>query len=482
MSRINRTAVLLVAATWLAAATGGCMKSQPLAGDRMDQLYHEAPSAWAQAEPTTLTVEGKTLPGRVTLVREQSLRRSIVNLSKLRDRLFHTDGDLQLLISDEVAESVASIAREMADRTERWGEKAEEYPSDSGRQDWANDTASILALFYVLDRGDAAADPRQVAGSGRSEVTVMAPVIRSMITYMMMKRMEIETQGRQRLLSTPSERRLPVEFILQGAFRLAELGMPAEAPDEVLHIFEEGPPTVVGVEHELRGLLLGLRKEAEEDRRPPDDRKLKLSLKAVPMALNNIARLLEQWNKFYLVSMELGTIGGRQAVSLVLDVQPGRSVRIDAVHSLAPVVTMEGRVRINLTSIESEAGDQTRVQIINERGGRIAVRFESWVYGLASLFAFPIEDWGLQEMVITKTRPQRHRKEVKVELLLKARDYSEGDDPRRLMRIHTVRRLEVTTKKEKVDRIVRHDTRFEFFRPERMWYYDRTSRQALPEP
>jgi len=481
MSKINRTAVLLVAATWLAAAAGGCMKSQPLAGDRMDQLYHEAPSAWVQAEPTTLTVEGKTLPGRVTLVREQSLRRSIVNLSNLRDRLFQTDGDLQLLISDEVAESVASIVREMADRTERWGQEAEKYPSDSGRQGWANDTASILALLYVLDRGDAAADPRQVAGPRRPNTAVIAPVVRSMITCMM-KRMEIETHGRQRLLGTPSERRLPVEFILQGAFRLAELRMPAEAPDEVLRVFEEGPPTVVGVENELRGLLLELRKEAEEDRRPPANRRLKLSLKAVPPALDNMARLLEQWNKFYLLSMELGTIGGRQAVSLVLDVQPGRSVRIDAVHSLAPVVTMEGRVRINLTSSESDAGDQTRVQIINERGGRIAVRFESWIYGLASLFAFPIEDWGLQEMAITKTRTQRHRKDVKVELLLRARDYSEGDDPRRLMRIHTVRRLTVTTKKEKVSRIVRHDTRFEFFRPERMWYYDRMSRQVLPDP
>ncbi|NIA21316.1 MAG: hypothetical protein GWP05_04965, partial [Anaerolineaceae bacterium] len=325
MSRVRRIAIVLVAVVWLATAAGGCMKSQPLAADRMEQLHRPGPGIWTQAEPLVMTVDGRTLPSRVTLVREQSLRRSIVSLSEMRDRLFNTDGDLRLLISDEVAESVASMVREMAERTKRWGDTVQEYPRNSGRRDWANDTASILALLYVLDRGDAVADPRQGAGARRSDVSVIAPVVRAMITYMM-KRMEIETRGRQRLLGTPSERRLPVEFILQGAFRLAELRVPPGAPDEVLRIFEEGPPTAVGVENQVRDLLLKLRAEAEEDRRPPANRKLKRAMQAVPLALNNVARLLEQWNKFYLVSMELGTIGDQQAVSLVLDVQPGRSV------------------------------------------------------------------------------------------------------------------------------------------------------------
>ena len=51
-----------------------------------------------------------------------------------------------------------------------------------------------------------------------------------------------------------------------------------------------------------------------------------------------------------------------------------------------------------------------------------------------------------------------------------------------MIRIHTVRRLEVETRGETVDRRVRNDLRFEYWRPDRMWYYDRTSHDALPKP
>ncbi|MBN2583124.1 MAG: hypothetical protein JXL80_08650 [Planctomycetes bacterium] len=480
MNRTPRTILLATSIVLLAVPLGGCMKNHRMEQGRIDELYQPSADLWLEAQPMTLQVGQQALPNRVVLIREQSLHRSVLSLASLRGRIFTGQDDLQLLIADQVAQSVADILRQIADRTGAWGQKAETYPTDAGRDEWVDDTAGILALLYVLDRGEAAVDPRQLTGGG-SDAVVVAPVIRSMITYMM-KRMEIETGQDERLLNTPSERRLPIEFVLQGAFRLAGLVMPPGAPDEVLHVFEGGPPTAIGVERQLQDVLLELRKAAEEDRRPPSNEKLILALKAVPLALNNMARVLEQWDKFYLVSMEVGKVDGQEMVSLVIDVQPGREVRIDAIHSMAPVVTMQGRVRINLMSSDTEDAGTTRVQLVNERGGRIVVRFESWVYGLASLFAFPIEDWGLREVTVVRTRPERHRRVTDVELELQADNPKSTSDPRRVMRIHTVRNLDVKTHQEIVDRIVKRDTTFEFFRPEQMWYYERTSRESLPKP
>ncbi|NLX60020.1 MAG: hypothetical protein GXY74_13140 [Phycisphaerae bacterium] len=480
MSHSFRPLASLAVAVLTPLVFAGCMSNRALEPGRIDELFQTQDNLWQSAEPLALQVGGQTIPSRILMIREQSLHRSVLSLAALRGHMFTRQEDLQLLISDEVAGSVADMLRDIGERMKVWSRKAEAYPTEAGRHEWVRDTASILAVLYVLDRGEAAIDPRSRPGGG-TDAAVVAPVIRSMITYLM-KRMEVEAGHGERLLNTPSEQRLPVEFALQGAFRLANLTMPPGATDEVLRIFESGPPTVVGVERQLQEVLLEQRRAAEGDRRPPANEKLTTALKAVPLALNNMARVLEQWNKFYLVGMELGRLDDQEMVSLVIDVQPGQEVRIDAIHAMAPVVTVQGRVRVNLLSSESDEADTTRVQLVNERGGRIVIRFESWVYGLASLLAFPIEDWALNEVTIVQTRPERHRREADVELLLRADDVKAGADPRRVMRIHTVRRFTAETSETTVDRIVRRDTRFEYYQPTRMWYYDRTSREKLPKP
>jgi hypothetical protein len=458
----------------------GCMSSRALERGRIDELFQARDNLWLSAEPLAMQVGGQTIPSRILLIREQSLHRSILSLAALRGHMFTGQDDLQLLISDQVADSVAEVLRDIAERMKAWSRKAEAYPTQAGRHEWVRDTASLLAVLYVLDRGESAIDPRSRPGGGTDAATV-APVIRSLITYLM-KRMEVEAGHGERLLNTPSEQRVPVEFILQGAFRLANLTMPPGAADEVLRVFESGPPTVVGVEQQLQEVLLEQRRAAEGDRRPPANEELATALKAAPLAINNMARVLEQWNKFYLAGMEFGRLGDQEMASLIIDVQPGQEVRIDAIHEMAPVVTIQGRVRVNLLSSESDEAETTRIQLVNERAGRIVIRFESWVYGLASLLAFPIEDWALNEVTIVQTRPERHCRETDIELLLRADNVKAGADPRRVMRIHAVRRFTAKTTATAVDRIVCRDMRFEYYQPTRMWYYDRTSHEKLPKP
>jgi len=281
-----------------------------------------------------------------------------------------------------------------------------------------------------------------------------------------------------------SQRSLPIEFVLRGAFRLARLQMPAQAPAEVQNVFDHGPPTAVGVENILREKLLDLRKQAERGAKLSGNKSLELVMKGIPIALAKLARGIEQWDKFYLAAVEVGEVDGEEMISLVADVQPGETVRIDQVHAMAPLLTFQGRTRINLRKVpgQGEGAERLSARFVDERGGQVCVRFESGIYSLASLLAFPIEDWVLDEMVITRSQPERHRKETDVVLLMRTREWKEGQDRRRVMRIHTVRTLEVTTSGETVDRRVRTDLRFEFFRADRMWYYDRTSYTLLAKP
>jgi hypothetical protein len=239
----------------------------------------------------------------------------------------------------------------------------------------------------------------------------------------------------------------------------------------------------LGVENVLRRKLLELRRRAEDNERPPSNKKMIRYLKAVPLALRNMARLVEQWDKFYLAAAEIGETPDGTVLSALLDVQPGQVVRLDAIHDMAPLLTVEGRARVNLWLETGDDGaERVRVQLVSERLGRAAVRFDSWVYGFVRLLAFPIEDWALREMTITTTRPARHRKETTVELLLAACRYTKGEDPRRAIRIHTTRQLDVVTRGDNVDRNIVRDLQFEYFRPDRVWSYEREWTDALPKP
>ena len=474
--------VLVLAAVTLAAP--GCMKSQALPAGRMDQEYQLSSDRWATAETPELKVGGITVPTGLVLTEERDLFASVMDIMAARERLDAGQSAFRLLIADQLADRLAEVLREMARRTKDWGESAEDYARPWGRQDWAADTAGILALLYRLDRGGAVADPRESLQPTQSQLVSLAPVLRSLV-LVLMKRMEINADDAGLLAGLESQRSLPIEFVLRGAFRLARLQMPPEAPDQVQTLFDHGPPTAVGVENVLRQKLLDLRAEAERGPRLTQNKRIEQLLKAVPIALSNLARGIEQWDKFYLASIQVGTSGGHEMVSLVADVQPGQVVRIDQLHEMAPLLTFEGRTRINISESPASAADgaeRISFRFLSERGGQVCVRFESWVYGLAGLLTFPIEDWVLDEMIVSRARPERHRRDTDYVLLMRTRQWKEGDDRRRVMHIHIVRTLEVAPRDEAVERRVRTDLRFEFSRPDRLWYHDRTSYSTLPKP
>ena len=339
--------VLVVLLLAVGAAAPGCMRNERLPAGRMDDLYRLSENRWLSAEAPDLAFGDIVVPSRAVLIREPSLLASAVDLVDARDRLFSGEPVFRVLFAGELADLLAATLRDMADTTRGWAEASEDYPRRSGRDRWAADTAGVLALLYRLERGSAGVDPREAVGTEQSMSAALAPVLRSMV-MLLMKRMELETGEGDLLASLGDQRSLPVEFLLHGAFRLAELQMPREAPQKVLQVFDHGPPTSVGVEHVLRERLLELRAEAENDRRPPSNKRMRAYLKAVPVLLRNMARVIEQWDKFYLVATEVGRTGDGEMVSLVADVQPGQVVRMDEVHRMAPLVTLEGRTRINI--------------------------------------------------------------------------------------------------------------------------------------
>lgn len=498
MSRPPTTFALLAALLLLAAAAAGCMHNESLAPADADVLLDRSfNNLWDGAEQVKLELSGRTIPTRVVLIRESSLATGVVDLAGAADRLTSGAETFTAHVPDVLADLLAEQLRDMAERTQGWAESAEDYPHPWGRQQWAADTASALAMMYRIDRGAAAADPRETLRDDLPPSALLAPVIRSMI-LMAMQRAEVSTGGEDRLFAElGSQKSLPIEFLLRGAFRLADLNMPDEAPGAVEEVFDEGPPTAVGVEAVLRERLLALRRQAEGDRRPPSSRKVRQVLQGVPRALRVMARLVEQWDKLYLVSLEVGrkpTVAGgaaaeekgQEIVSLVADVRPGLAVRLDNLHEMAPRLTFRGRTRMNIMErdVDVESGDDTDVwvEFHDDRGGQMAVRFESWVYGLASLFTFPIEDWVIREVIVRTRQVERHVSTRDVTVMMDAREYAEGEDRRRAIHVHTTRRLEVETRGQTVDRRIRHDLVFKYVRPDRLWNYERTWHETLPPP
>jgi hypothetical protein len=480
---VCRRAVSLLVLIVLTLGAAGCMKSQALESGKMDTLYQVSPNVWPQAVPPKIDVAGFAVPTSLVLTRERDLFASVMDIINARKRMDGGETTFRVLLADQLTDRMADVLWDLSRRTKQWGESSEKYSKPYGRDDWAADTAGLLTLLYRLDRGETATDPREAFHPTQSQLASLAPVLRSLL-MMLMKRLEFDPGEGGLMAGLESQRSLPIEFVLRGSFRLARLQMPPQAPAEVQAVFDHGPPTALGVENVLREKLLDLRKQAERGTKLTGNKNLELAMKSIPIVLANLARGMEQWGKFYLAAVEVGEVNGDEMISLVADVQPGEVVRIDQVHAMAPLLTFQGRTRVNLRKApgQGDGAERMSARFVDERSGQVCVRFESGIYGVASLLAFPIEDWVLDEMVVTQSQPERHRKETDVVLLMRTREWKEGQDRRRVMRVHTVRTLEVTTSGETVDRRVRTDLRFEFSRADRMWYYDRTSYTPLAKP
>jgi len=474
----------------LSLAATGCMTSRAAAPGEFDAQYQPLENAWPRAEVQPIKIGEHTLPACYRIIYEPSNLVSMVSLSRAPQALQSGGETLEVLLSADVSKALAADLRNVADRLEDWGDSIEFYPTLLGRQKWAKDTAAVLAVLYRFARGSEAIDPREAlrGKTAESASAAVAPVVRSLV-LMVMQDQDGRPPPLDQLVKFPDRRSLAVEAVLGASFRLARLDLPPGAIDEVEEILLNGPPTALGVESRLVQKLLELRARAVEAEEPPIGPRTRTALKVVPALLGLVAQMSDQWSKFYLTSITIGRIDGRTAVSLVADVRPGEVVRLDHIFPAAPAVTIEGRTRINIWTASAEGRDVTRVQFADERGGRVALRFENPLYAPLKLLAFPIEDYRLREIRVTTVNPRRHRTEQTFDLLLEATRPS--PDQRRLLRVHSVRQLEVRTHGETVERTVVTDSKLEYFVPGgltdyvipgRIWYYASSSRVELPKP
>ena len=392
---------------------------------------------------------------------------------------------LRLLITPEMAAEVAEELRELAGAIANWSEAVDAYTTPAGRAKWAEDAAKVFAVIYRVDYGAEAADPRPYANREMTYLSRGAPMARSIMEYVGRQTTSGDLFADGRLLKDDERRRLVIQFGLAGVFQAADLRIPDHATDEILEIMEQGPMSAVVVQGMLQRKLLELRQRAERDERPVHRDEMTRYLGFMPGVLKNLARLLEQWDKFYLVIFETAEIDGQTVGSMVVDVRPGYEVRIDQLHSLAPALTGKGRFRLNFwqqASADDNGSGTIHIQCINERGGQAAVRFEQWFYSLAGIFAFPLDDWSLQAVEIATERPEPHLKLTTTTVLMKLTHGEPGQDSRRVLRIRESRRLMVETKGQKVDRIAQTEREIEFHTPEKVWYDSSTSRSLLPGP
>lgn len=482
----------LATAVISSALIGGCMKSRATAPGEFDRLYIERENIMQHADADDDELSDR-LPERMIIISEGSTWASVNNLLSAGERLRQGEqDDLRLLVTPEMAAEAAEVLQQLSEAIQSWSEDVAAYAGDAGREKWAEDAAKVFAVIYRVDYGSEAADPRPYANRRLTHLSQGAPLARSVLEYIGRQSSGGSLFEDGRLLGAERRRQLVIQFGLAGVFQAADLRIPRGALEELSEIMEQGPLSAVVVQGMLKRKLLELRRRAESDERPIHRNELTGYLDIMPPVLNNLARLLEQWDKFYLVVFEVAEIDGRMIGSLVADVRPGYEVRIDQLHSLAPALTGKGRFRLNFwqegggggSDDEAREADESRiiVQAINERGGQAAVRFEQWFYDLAGLFAFPLDDWSLHSVEVVTRQPEPHLKLTDVTVLMNLVHYEPGEDSRRAIRVSQARRLVVESKGERVDRFAETSREIEFHTPEKVWYDSSTSRTRLPGP
>ncbi len=413
---------------------GGCIPSEPLPPERMDQYWSIPADPTVGAEYYRPHANGTEIPSRWVIRQHPSVIWSTVSIVRATETLDKGATEVQFAVSPDHADIVIDLLSETRSMLESLRDVLD--AANVGEERWAETIAGVLTDVEYIVRGATVREVEDMPRRTEPAGIAAGPVLRMMT-------MVLDQQSGGALLGDLGEedvgrlRTVLTQVSLRLGFAAAGKQQPDGLREQLLERMRDSEDFAA-----LRDDLHAALAEAVREAPPaPEGEQLRSvvlgALRGAPKALEALEGLIAQWDRVDQVVMELYRDGDSPVLAVTLSVLPGREVRPVKLAFYQPTLAFRGTSRMVVIP-DVEGTGATAVLFQPDEDGGVELRFEGIVYALARLFAFPLADGKLREIRYAGGGQADGASMTNVALLMEAT--GRHRDPRRMLVFQDTRR------------------------------------------
>ncbi len=468
---------MMAAAMGMTFAAVGCMPSETLGPGEMDRTWTLSADPTDEARLSNPDLGDTKLPSTWTIRYTDNLILSTVSLVRATDALREQEpNEIEFSLSPEYADSIIDTLDKTRAAIHDIRELTETGPI-SGQHEWASSMATAMLRIEQITRRITAADSNSLGTEEDPFALPSGPVTDMIAGYL-----DEHSTGALLGDAGPSETRTLRTILAQITLKVGFIGagyrLPDELPGEVADMMGQATTPEALKEQLTRKLTEALANAPSGPREERLREDVRDVLKGADKGLAVLQNLIGQWDRVEYVQLKLLTRNDKPVVEGTIKTQPGKTVRVADMVIAQPTMVFRGETRI--VTFTDEITGETVVLFEPVGDGGVELRFEGIIWGLAKLFAFPLDDGRLREVrAMVNTQP-RGRSLIHVSLRMES--LSGSGDRRRLLMFQDARVTTIRRRLDSVETIVQQmEQSFHYVTPERRYTFQRVKHHVKPE-
>ncbi len=474
---MKRNHWIIAAAMGVAFVAAGCMPSEALDPGEMDRAWALSADVTDEATLSQPDLGDTKLPSTWTIRYTDNLILSTVSLVRASDALREQEpNEIEFSLSQEYAVSIIDTLDKTRAAIRDIRDLTETGPIE-GREEWASSMATAMLRIEQITRRITADDSKSLGTDEDPFALPSGPVTDMIAGY-------LDEQSPGSLLGDagPSETRTLRTILAQITLKVGFIGaghrLPDELPGEVADLMGQATSSEALKETLTRTLTEALVNAPSGPREQRLREDVRDALKGADKGLAVLQKLISQWDRMEYVQLKLFKRNDKPVMQGTIKTQPGKTVRVADMVIAQPTMVFRGETRI-VTFTEETTGET--VMLFEPVGeGGVELRFEGVLWGLAKIFAFPLDDGRLREVRVLVNTHSQGRSLIHVSL--KMESLAGGGDRRRLMMFQDARFTTIRRKIDSVQPIVeRMEQSFHYVTPEKRYTFQRVKHDVRPE-
>lgn len=464
----------------LIASVCGCVPSFPLAEGEIGSMWQLRGDVTKQTLLAQPTFGQQQLPARWIIKQRPSVILSTVSIIRAYDRVKEGTETIEFAISPTHTETLVDLIEDARRILKSIGELAE-AASGADRRLWAKKMAEVLAQVEGIARMVSLEEDGEGLGRAVDPTGFAAGPLLEMLAVYLNEHSDGNLLADLKPGDLDRVRSILTQMALRLGFDLAGKQLPPELRQSAISMMRKAEKLDL-LEQSLSEFLLGeIGKAAPAPREGQMSKIVRIASAWAPRGLEIIQAVISQWDQMDGVELEFRRLGEQPVIAIIMNVKPGREVRIADVLIAQPTLVFRGSSKIVVVH-SAEGTGETVVSFEPIDGGSAELRYEGIIYGLVRLFAIPLADGRLREVRVFSNPTQQGLQLVNVTMLSEAR--GDKTDPRRMLVFQDVRRkrivrdaFSVTSVTESMEQI------FNYVTPTRRYTYKRLkAAAAAPAP
>ena len=449
----------------------GCIGREKLGERTFDGYWLSSPDPTGRSVAKKLEINGQLVPTKWTIRYNPSLIRSTISLVRATDKLKAGAEAIELDMSPAQAEMLAEVFADTRLAMENLTVLIDAAEA-ADQERWSGALAGALAKLEGVIRMAELDETGSGAEAGQESLAMPAEPMMEMIALYLN-----ETGGGNLLSDLSTEdlhqlRAVLTQVALRLGYDIVGKQLSAETRLAVSDMMR-GAERLDELEKSLDDFLRQKADEAPAAAQPGELGKVvRLAANWLPKGLLILEDFMRQWKKMESLEVEIRYLGEQPVLAATVNVAAGKELTMAELIMFQPKLVFKGSTRIIIQPEEAATGETVIGFERADEDSGAEIRFDSAVYGLVRLFAFPIESSRLKQIRVFTQSSKPGYKITHLALLLES--IRDKDDPRRLLVYHDVRKRRLEREPFGMESFTESkEQTFNFLTPEYHYSYQR---------